>query len=71
MSISPKLQMDQLQHLLCCEYVGDGSMVLNPGEQTEGRCLSFLLVFLIIQFLGILPFCKQRFKLQNINFYRR
>ena len=69
MSISPKLQIDQLQHLLCDVYVGDQSMVLNPGEQTEGRCLSFLLIFLIIQPLAILPFCKQQFKLQSTNFY--
>lgn len=64
MGVLPMLQTDQLQHLLCDAYVGD------PGEQTEGCCLSFLLIFWIIQPLATLPLCKHQFKLQNTNFYR-
>lgn len=51
MDVSPTLQTDQLQHLLCDAYVGD------PGKQTEGCCLSFLLIFWIIQPLVTLPLC--------------
>lgn len=59
MNISPKLQIDHLQHLLSDVYVGDRSMELNPEKQTEGHWLSMLFFFLIIWPFAILPFCKQ------------